>query len=463
MEIEKPLAAKTGSRIGFFSLFSGAVGLIIAQSGMVPMLQTAAITGSGYGIALGCAYLLGLTYVLSFSELSLMFPRSGGLATYTEAALGNFPAIVAVFSAYVIPPMLGIAAEIFLLDTVLTQLFPNLFPPMVVGYLTLALFAVLNYFGIDVFSKIQNTLVVVMLLAISFLAYSSLTHSAATPEVIESNLGSFNPMGWGVFSMVALAIWCMVGAEFTCSLVEQAENPKRHIPWAMLSGLTVVFVLYLIVGYGALLVVPADKLLASTIPHLVLADVIFGDSSKALMAAIAITATASTVNPVMAAIPHMLLGMSRNRQVFPQFSKLSKYKSPWVGILFMAFTISVPLTLMRTEVDTIMILLTSASVSWFLAYIIAHVDVIVLRRRYPHMNRPFATPFYPIPQVVGILGFGYIAVNCSPSQEVALQVYGIAGGLLLLVTVIGAAWVKLYMRDGLFKASSVTSEPSAVV
>lgn len=161
----------TTKKLGFFSLFSVAIGIIIAQTGMLPLLQTAAITQSGFFIALGCAYLLGITYILSFAELSLMFPRSGGLATYTEAALGNLPAIVAVFSAYVIPPMLGIAAEIYLLDTVLNQLYPGVFPTMSVGYTTLLLFATLNLFRINVFSKLQNLIVILMVSVIFFRVY----------------------------------------------------------------------------------------------------------------------------------------------------------------------------------------------------------------------------------------------------------------------------------------------------
>ncbi|MCO7642839.1 APC family permease [Pseudomonas sp. S 311-6] len=460
MKNDLPVAGK--SLLGFFSLFSVAVGLIIAQSGMVPMLQTAAITGSGYVLALGCAYLLGLTCVLSFSELALMFPRSGGLATYTEAAIGNYPAIIATFSAYVIPPMLGIAAEIFLLDTVLSQLFPGFAPPLVIGYATLFTFAVLNYLGIDAFARIQNTIVVVMLLAITFLAASAFSTAGAAGVPAANDLGSFNPMGMGVFSMVALAIWCMVGAEFTCPLVEQARNPKRDIPWAMLIGLTTIFILYLLLGYGALMLVPAEQLASSATPHLLFASAVFGDGGKALLAAIAVTATASTVNSVMAAVPHMLLGMARNRQVFPQFSKLSRHGSPWVGIVFMVLLISVPLALMTTNVDTIMVLLISASVSWFLAYIIAHVDVIVLRTRHPELRRPFVSPFYPWPQVLGIAGFTYIAMNCSPSPEMTGQVYGVAGGLLLVVAVIGALWVRLYMKEPLFRSSLSKSIPYAV-
>nr|WP_245825448.1 APC family permease [Pseudocolwellia agarivorans] len=454
---------KVSSKLGFFSLFSVAIGLIIAQSGFVPLLQTAAISESGFIIALGCAYLLALTYVMSFSELALMFPRAGGLATYTEAAIGNLPAIVAVFSAYVIPPMLGIGAEIFLLDTLMNELYPGAFSPLFLGYMTLATFAIMNCFGIDMFARLQSLIVIVMILAISFLAYSALTTTTPVEGSLNiTDFSNFNPMGLGVFSVIALSIWCMVGAEFVCPLVEEAEKPNRDIPKSMLIGLSFIFVLYLILGYSALHVLPAQQILESTAPHALLAKTVFGEGSSALIAAIAITACASSVNAVMASIPHMLYGMAKNRQVFPQFKKLNKYGAPWVGILFLSLSISVPLAFMQSEIDSIMLLLIAASVSWFIAYIIAHINVIVLRCRKPEISRPFKTPFYPLPQVLGIVGFAYIAINCSPTPEMSLQVYSITGTLLLLITVIGALWVKFHMKEEFFKPVSVPTTSSSV-
>jgi amino acid transporter len=82
---------------------------------------------------------------------------------------------------------------------------------------------------------------------------------------------------------------------------------------------------------------------------------------------------------------------------------------------------------------------------------VAHVDVLVLRRRLPHQARPFKTPFYPLPQILGIAAMLYVALNNSPSPEMTVMVYKITGGILLLVSVIAVLWVKLYMKRKLFE------------
>jgi len=87
-----------------------------------------------------------------------------------------------------------------------------------------------------------------------------------------------------------------------------------------------------------------------------------------------------------------------------------------------------------------------------LAYIIAHIDVIVLRKRFPNIKRPYKTPLFPVPQVLGVVAMVYVILNNSPSPEMTSTVFSIAGGILLLISVIAAFWVKFYMKRGLFEA-----------
>ena len=76
---------------------------------------------------------------------------------------------------------------------------------------------------------------------------------------------------------------------------------------------------------------------------------------------------------------------------------------------------------------------------------------MVLRRRHPDLPRPYKSKFYPLPQIVGILGMGYIALNNSPSPEMTQTVYLLTGAVLGLVSLIALAWVKLVMRRKLFE------------
>ncbi len=442
--------------LGLGSLLAVAVGLVVSQGVMVLMLQGAGIAGLGFIIPLAIGFVLALTYVYSFSELSLMIPRAGSLSSYTEVAIGHFPAILSVFSGYVVVAMFALSAELLLVDFILEKIYPGVFPPYTVGFGLLAIFTGLNLLGIDVFAKLQSVLAFIMVVVLLLLGLSAVLGVANPhPEGIDLT-GTWNPLGAEVITLVALAIWGYVGAEFVCPLVEESKDPERNIPRSMIIGVTVIFGTIAIYCLGALLYIPADDLAGSPLPHYDYAKAVFGDAGLTFLAVAAVTATCSTVNTSLAAIPRMLYGMAQNGQAFPQFKKLTPgTNTPWVAVLFVAAVTGVPMIVMGDNPDAIGLLLISAAIAWLLAYIITHINVIVLRRRYPDMKRPYKTPFYPLPQIVGIVGMIYAVIYASPAPELSGQIFGAAGVVLGVVTVIGVFWVKMVMKKNLFEPEPI--------
>lgn len=439
--------------LGLWSLLAVAVGLVVSQGVMVLMLQGAGIAGLGFIIPLAIGYILALTYVASFSELSLMIPRAGSLSSYTEVAIGHFPAILAVFSGYVVVAMFALSAELLLVELIINKIYPDVFPPMSVGFGLLAIFTILNLLGLDVFAKLQSALAFVMVVVLLLLGLTAVFGFGANPQPESIDLTSnWNPLGMGAIALVALAVWGYVGAEFVCPLVEEAQNPERNIPKSMTIGVTTIFIVIAVYCLGALFYIPADTLASAALPHYDFAEVVFGEPGLTFVAIIAITATCSTVNTSLAAIPRMLYGMAQNGQAFPQFKALTpKTKTPWVAILFTAAISGVPMLVMGDQADVIGILLLSAAVAWLLAYIITHINVIVLRRRYPDLHRPYKTPFYPLPQIVGILGMIYAIIYAS--DDITVFIY--TGVVLAIVSVIGFFWVKNVMKKNLFEPEPI--------
>ena len=448
--------AKTSRKVlGFTALLATAVGIVVGQGALISVLQTIGLAGYGSFFAIIAAFILTLCYIATFSELSLMIPKAGGISSYTEAAIGHFPAIVAVFAGYVVVPMLGLSAELFLVDAILGELFPGVFTPMILAFVILGLFTVLNLLGIDLFAKVQNLLAYTMVIFLVVVGLSGV-FGIVEPKPEGINLfADWNFEGIGVFSLVALAIWGFVGAEYVCPLVEESKNPNRDMPRSMYLGMFITLGIYILLAFTVLNYVPLETFVTSELPHVDLIAAVFGESAFALIAAVAITGTCSTVNSIMAAVPRMLHGMAKNGQVFPMFKAVNKRGEPWVAVIFMAAIVIFPLFVMGGNPDAIITLLIAASTCWFLTYIIAHIDLMVLRKRYPHVPRPYKSPFYPIPQLVGIAGMAYAALHNSPSPEMTQQVYTLTGGMLLVICVIGAIWVKFVMKRGLFDADDL--------
>ncbi|MDE3738012.1 APC family permease [Metapseudomonas resinovorans] len=458
LDVTAPAAPVASARpakkaLGFTTMIAICIGVVVVQGAMMSALQGLGFGGLGFIAAFAVAFILAQCYVQSFAELSLMFPQAGTLATYTQKAIGHFPAIVAVFAGYVIVAMFGLSAELLLVDAILDKLFPGVFPATLVPLSILVVLTVLNILGTDVFAKLQNVFTFAMvaaLLLVGLSAVGGLAEAPAAGFVPDVNWGWDGILDGSFIGLVALAMWLLVGAEFICPLIGEVRQPERNIPRSMTLSLTITFTLFVIFCVGASRYLSVETLTTSPLPYLDYVFAVFGKGAVIIATVMALTATCSTVNTVLAAVPRMLCGMAENGQAFPQMQVLHKrFGTPWMAIVFVAIIIALPFLLMGP--DSIITLLIAASTSWLLAYIIAHVNVMVLRRRQPDLPRPYKSAFYPLPQIVGILGMGYIALNNSPSPEMTQTVYLLTGAVLGLVGLIALAWVKLVMKRKLFE------------
>ncbi|MEP3350626.1 MAG: APC family permease [Marinomonas sp.] len=451
-DIQNSAASAANKKIGFVTMMAICVGLVIAQGVMISALQGIGIGGMAFIFAMIIALILAQFNAMSFAELSLMFPQEGTLATYTQKAIGHFPAIVSVFAGYVVVALLAIPVEMFLVDAILGELFPGLLPEKVAPLLILGLFTITNLIGTDVFAKVQNLLAFVLVTALIITGATAITSGLQSPQTFAGT-----PVDWSfdgvlngsVIGLVGLALWTMVGVEFICPLINDVKNPNKNIPRAMHLSLFIIFTIFVAFAYGASLLMDVESIMGSPLPFIDYANAVFGKSGLIIAAVMAVTATCSTMNTILSAVPKMLHGMAENKQAFPQLKITNKHNVPWVGTLMMAVGIMIPFFIFG--IDALIPLIIAATTSWLLAYCVAHIDVIVLRKRLPNQERPYKTPFYPVPQILGIAGMLYVAANNSPAPEMTQLVYTIAGSILLVLSVIGALWVKLYMKRGLFE------------
>ena len=98
--------------LGLTSLIAIGVGMVVGQGALVAVLQGVGINPSAFLVAMLIAFALTLSYIFTFTELSLMMPKAGGISTYTEVAIGHFPAIIVTIAGYLGPAIFAGAANI---------------------------------------------------------------------------------------------------------------------------------------------------------------------------------------------------------------------------------------------------------------------------------------------------------------------------------------------------------------
>lgn len=448
-----PALAPSSGGLGFRALFAAAIGVIVAQIGMVSVLQGVGIAGWGFLAALAIAYALAMANVLAYAEMSLMMPSAGSLSSFAEAALGNFPAILLVFAGYITPAIFGVPAELILVDQIVAQALPLGLPPFTWAVALVVVFALLNMMGADVFARVQTALAFVVLVFLVVTGLVALAGSGASP-LPGGRDAAMAAMAHDtmVLGIVALAFWIFMGVEFVTPLVTEARNARRDLPRSMVLGLSTIFVAQLLFIAGAVVFLPREQLASSPTPHLDFVVAVFGPHAKTAFAVLALVASASLINTVLAAVPRMLWGMAMNGQVFPIFKWQHPTRgTPVVAIAFVALLPLIGLVWSGGDVNSILPLMIAASIAWLFAYIMAQVSLIVLRLRHPDWKRPFRVPGFPLVPLAAIAGMALVVANGSPDPALTPAIIKYTGIVLALFAVVGALWVKFAMKRGLFE------------
>jgi amino acid transporter len=439
--------------LGFGALFSASIGVIVSQVTTVSVLQGVGLGGNGFVVAMGLAFLLALTNAMAYTEMALMMPEVTSLSGYAEAAIGNFPAILLVFAGYVTPALFGVTGELILMNQVLAQTLPFTTPVFLWPMVMVVLFAILNILGTDVFARVQTAL------SCTVLAFLLITGALALLGLGTSPLPAGPDAGWQALSketmtlgVAALAFWAFVGSEFVTPLVAEAKTPNRDLPRAMLGGLFVIFLAYLAFAVGSAFFVSRTALAQGAAPHLDFAIAVYGPRAKIWFSILAILASASLLNTVLAAVPRMLFGMANNGQVFPLFKRISgRHQTPVFAILFVAALPLLGLAWSRGDVNAILPLIIASSITWLLAYILAQISLMVLRYRHRDWQRPFRVPFFPFLPISAIAAMAYVCLNSAPTPEMRPQIAEYTGVVLALISVVGAGWVRGVMKKKMFE------------
>jgi amino acid transporter len=337
-------------------------------------------------------------------------------------------------------------AELSVAGIILHQEFLPWVSPKVISLALLAIIMILNLLGVDVFANFQILFTMIVVVTLCAIGAAGLVN---TPPTLQqpTPLMLDNPM-----PLVALAVWLFIGVEFVCPLIEEARNPRRHVPLAMLGGLLLILLVQSFHAVAAARFAEAAKLAESPTPQLVIAMAIMGKFGYYWVGIMSVFATGSIMNVLLAGVPRMLYGMAHAGQVPSIFKYLHpRFKTPWVGIILLAAAMGLQTILAVDSASNIVALIVGSSFCWLLSYIIAHIDVIVLRKRYPNLERPFSTPSFPIPQLLGIAGTIYVLLNIFPDPEIKMQAYKYAIYFLGGTAIYAFLWCKFKMKKGLFK------------
>ena len=282
---------------------------------------------------------------------------------------------------------------------------------------------ILLLFGVKESANANNIIVVIKVSVILLFIVFGLSHvnmDNFSPFIPENQGG--DKYGYdGVLRAAGVIFFAYIGFEAVSTAAQEAKNPKRDVPIGILGSLVICTIIYMIVAFVLIGIVPYSTLNVPD-PIAVGVDAI-GMPWLAFLVKIGAIAGLSSVMLVMLyAQTRVFFTMSKDGLIPPVFSKIHpKYQTPWLNTLILGTLIS-----LVAGFTPISILGVLVSIGVLTAFAIICFSVFYLRIKQPDMVRPFSVPLPKITPLLGIACCLYLIYGLS-DVLVTLKFYFLIG------------------------------------
>ncbi len=390
-------------------------------TGIFVLTGIAAATQSGPAVVLSfiIAGVASAFAALAYAELAASVGGSGSAYGYSYVAFGEF---IAWVMGWILLLEYGVGAAAvangwagYFINTLsnFNVHLPEALTkaPMLGGLINLPAFAIiwlltiLLMVGVKESARFNNIIVIVKLSTIAiFIALAAL-------HLNTDNWHPFMPFGWfstledgkniGVLAGASLVFFAYFGFDAVSTAAEEAKNPQRDLPIGLLASLTFCTIIYIIVSALLTGIVPYTELNVSSPVAFALTKI--GYTWASTLVATGVLAGLITVLLVLLyGLTRILFSMSRDGLISPVFSQVNPDRQTPTKIILMCGAIVsivagfIPLGELAETVN----------IGTLASFVMVCVGVIVLRKRQPHLKRPFKNPWNPLIPSLGILSCG---------------------------------------------------------
>ncbi len=413
-----PQTAGFKKEIGVFGGISIIGGIMIGSGIFYLGSYVLERTDMSMGLALLCWVIGGLVSILGglcFAELGACDSRAGGMVVYMNRAYHPSVGYSFGFTSWVISGSGSIAALAIALPTALANFFhlSDMATKIIAIILIIALTAY-NCFGIKLGSILQNVSMVAKCIPIAIILFAGLILGKEHPDLSLVPEGT-DPTFGGMIGMIAFAtvatLWAYEGWTNLNPVAEEMKNPGRDLPKALILGIGVITVIYALFNFAIYKVLPADQVVSSIESGDIylgtqVADKLFGGAGGGLILATQLIAIFGSLNGMIIAFPRYYYDMAAEKHFFKNHAKLNKFGVPQMALISQA-VISCILVMLRS-LDELTSLVVFAGMLYNVLVIAA---VVVYRKKFPDLKRPYKAWGYPVTVVIAIILFFALMIN----------------------------------------------------
>jgi APA family basic amino acid/polyamine antiporter len=378
---------------------------------------------------------IALFGALTLAELAAALPRSGGVFAYLLEGFGPLPAFLFGWSELTVirASALGAIATIFAeyLGYFLA------FSPAEVRYVAAVAIVVmgfLNYVGVKSAARFMNVITALKFGALAGLAL--LGFSAG-----QGSWGHFSPAFTGgvTVSLLATALisimWTYDGWADLSFMGGEVKDPGRTLPLALILGTSAIIVVYLLLNFAYIYLVPLVEMAGSPLIAATAAERItfFGTAGGAVISGVVMVSCLGALTGSMMTGPRIFFAMADRGLFFRAIARVSpKFESPSTAI-WLATVLGVVYVLLNDFQQ----LADKFILGIWPFYALAVAAVFVLRRTRPDLERPYRTWGYPVVPILFLLASVGMVVNALVTDP---ENTGVTFGIILVGVPVYYVW-----------------------
>ncbi|MGX7030168.1 APC family permease [Vagococcus zengguangii] len=417
--------------LGFTVALTTIIGIVIGSGIFFKPYAIFRATGGEPGLGILAwilAGLLSLAGALTASEIAAMIPKTGGMVTYLHDIFGPKIGFLSGWvdsSLYQTGSIAAVAVVFGVQASSLLGLDPNAYwPKVVISIVTIVFLGYLCNLGAEASGRLQMVLTLCKMIPITLIVVVSFVkgtgHDVLTPLVgPEIDPGK-------AFSLALLAAlfafdgWISVGM-----LAGEMKNPSKDLPRALILGLTIVSLIYVVINIAYLWVMPANQLMLTETPAADVSRVLFGRSGGQLVSIGILISVFGSLNGFIMTAARSTYTFAETRKIpFSEaLMKVNDNGSPVNATWFVVIVSSIYCLTgkfdLLTDLSTFMV---------WIFYCLTFYGVIKWRRERPDAIRPYKVPLYPVIPIIAIMGGGYVVISTLITQFT----YAISGIIIML-------------------------------
>jgi APA family basic amino acid/polyamine antiporter len=253
--------------------------------------------------------------------------------------------------------------------------------------------------NLTVLSKLVTLLVVTLVAALAAETEPSGTLAPVAEATVER----------GVLAAIAAALvpafFSFGGWQHALWIGGEVRSPQRNVPLAIVGGVVIVVVVYLLVNWAYLRLLGHHGVqTAETLAADAVAGVWPGTGRRVIAGAVAVSAF-GVLNAQLLSGPRLVYGMARDGRFFRIFGSVHPiFRTPAAAITLMAGIALVLLFASAWREDGVSLLLAGVVFIDGIFFTLTGMALIVLRRKMPDVERPFRVPLYPIVPLLFVAG-----------------------------------------------------------